>query len=254
MTVGTHSLRKTGFLFAIFGIQNRYHESGVRPFVQSNPKNQPIEDVALLKSARHHAKTDTSTYHQDALTLYADYRRQPHLRDLNRVSGWESIWVANVDHRKNTDDTTSTDMNIIDVATFFVKKELGINITQTTFDGIMVAAEAKGKKLSLEQEFEELFGNHCDAEKAKIWAWGKDKKIVYIRVHTSADMEIGKKTWRNRFSITHFIAHSILGLLQTMTMTITAKATMEMTETMPRSEKSTAAIISRSRAQGNMEL
>lgn len=243
MTIGTHSLRKTGFLFAIFGIQNRYDQSGQRSFAQSTRTLQPIEDVALLKSARHHCKTDTSTYHQDALTLYADLRRQPTLRKLNMVSNWEPIWVEDVDFRKNTDESTSTDMNIVQVANFFVEKELNISVNKPSFDGIIVSAMAKKKPLTEEEAFEQLVSQLesklGEEDKKKLWAYFQKKVVTVLHVPASAGMDLGeyKAFFVSRRAVQAFSLTGLSFFLFQMTMKKTTPTTKETTETTPRKEK-----------------
>ena len=192
MTIGTHTLRKTGFLFAIFGVQTKYISTGMRPFSQTTRTIDPIEDIALLKSARHKAKTDTSSYHIDALTLYSDLQRQPTLLALNQVSSWEPIWVEDLDCRRNIDESTSTDMNIIDVAKFFVEKEVNINVINSTFNGILERALAKKIPLSLEEEFAQLTMSLPAFEAKRLWEMFQEKTITVLHVPVPANMEIGQ--------------------------------------------------------------
>lgn len=231
MTVGTHSLRKTGFLFAIFGIQNQYIDSGKRPFCQTTRKIQPIEDVALLKSARHHEKTDTSPYHQDALTLYADLKRQPNMLKLNKVSSWEPIWVEDVNFRRNMDESTSTDMNIVEVATFFVEKELRINVSKSSFDGIILAATAQEKKVGMEEEFMQLTVDVPEYKKNRLWEMTQRSVITILHVPASSDMDLGK----NKYMSLHpsFCQDTDFWFIS-FQMPTKKRTTKETTETMPR--------------------
>ena len=102
--VGTHSFRKTGCLFAIFGQCNR-------------------DD--LKPSMRHSKKSkDTSTYVSDADALYQKHKRDPHPH--NNVRKWKCIRVES--HRNNarmSNVSGHIHKPLAKLPTFFVETLLG---------------------------------------------------------------------------------------------------------------------------------
>ena len=87
---GTHILRKTGYLFAIFGV--------LRGYAHETDSVSDLQMANILKSARHTSVANAQTYARDAMTLCSWNRRAaagigP---DTNSVSRWESIHIDTV--------------------------------------------------------------------------------------------------------------------------------------------------------------
>lgn len=158
MTIGTHTLRKTAFLFAIFGILTQYDTTGRRPYDPSSRADlQPLEDMALLNAARHHASTDTRMYYQDAMTRFGDMSFDEDVRFENRVSPWMSIYASEEAHSVNNNLRTRTDLDVDRLAESYVKIELGIHLKDFTFSEVMrVALLLKKDRRGFREKLDEV--------------------------------------------------------------------------------------------------
>ena len=87
---GTHILRKTGYLFAIFGV--------LRGYAHETDTVSDLQMANILKSARHSSVANAQTYARDAMTLYSwnDRAAAGTAVDTNSVSRWESIHISTV--------------------------------------------------------------------------------------------------------------------------------------------------------------
>jgi hypothetical protein len=87
--IGTHLLRKTGFLFAKWGFSLHFTTNA------DIAKELPIMEVAsILLSARHKSSESTATYLDDCGTLEAHVLRDPINRERHRVGRWEPIHMT----------------------------------------------------------------------------------------------------------------------------------------------------------------
>jgi integrase len=89
--IGTHILRKTAYLFAVFGcklfsVKNDAHKKDVLT-------TDAIDRSDILAAARHNDIKCISRYVLDAGTLYAGFKRTGNL-DEHRVSPWEPIHMS----------------------------------------------------------------------------------------------------------------------------------------------------------------
>ena len=82
--IGTHTLRKTAYLFAMWGVAQ--HMSASEP-------EKPICDVlyaGILKSARHSSIQNAATYIKDGSTFY-EIVKEERFQEDQRVSSWRCI-------------------------------------------------------------------------------------------------------------------------------------------------------------------
>jgi hypothetical protein len=87
---GTHVLRKTGYLFAIFGFLKRFEpEHDATTNKSYLPK---ITLASIMKCARHAAICNAATYMRDSLTLY-EWAKQAQVMDVHDVGIFKDIHV-----------------------------------------------------------------------------------------------------------------------------------------------------------------
>jgi hypothetical protein len=117
--IGTHILRKTAYLFAIFGCLLYNLRKG---------NNQPdeIDKSTILLSARHRDLNCITRYVLDCTTVWTALKRMNSL-DQHRVSAWESIHVQTHPTMQSiATECTRFQMPITELASNFVYKTLGI--------------------------------------------------------------------------------------------------------------------------------
>jgi hypothetical protein len=86
---GTHILRKTAYLFAIWGVLK------VQKVQISESTDVPkLSMAAIMQSARHKAICNAATYARDSFGLY-EWCRRTRLSDENEVSVWQDIHIEN---------------------------------------------------------------------------------------------------------------------------------------------------------------
>jgi hypothetical protein len=97
--VGTHTLRKTGYLFAIWGIlmmlqndRKRGQHDSPTSGDGSPTRLSELWENEVMKSARHRSITNASKYIQDAFSLHAVCARE-RFQEENFVSGFVSIII-----------------------------------------------------------------------------------------------------------------------------------------------------------------
>ncbi len=97
--LGTHTLRKTGYLFAVWGVLKNLGKISADAVagISSLPE---ICLCDILKSARHKTMQNAGTYQKDASTLLSMVLRQSY-PEQHRVSVWESIHIEAVDTMAN---------------------------------------------------------------------------------------------------------------------------------------------------------
>jgi hypothetical protein len=117
--IGTHILRKTAYLFAIFGCLLYNLQKG---------KNQPdeIDKTTILLSARHRDLNCITKYVLDCTTVWAALKRMNSL-DQHRVSAWESIHVQTHPTMQSiATECTRFQKPITELASDYVYNTLGI--------------------------------------------------------------------------------------------------------------------------------
>ncbi|KAL7570837.1 hypothetical protein ACA910_018905 [Epithemia clementina (nom. ined.)] len=130
-TIGTHTLRKTAYMMAVFGILYRYESTGRRRtnVAQHQLQLQPLEDDALSKSARHKCVKQATLYYQNCLNKWEDCGF--HNSDLwpdYKVSPWMSVFYSSGDsNRRNENPKSRTTSSILDLAKWYVTESLGFS-------------------------------------------------------------------------------------------------------------------------------
>jgi hypothetical protein len=102
--VGTHTLRKTAYLFAVWGILQMLNRSRKRGGSDDNNDAQPTKlselwENEIMKSARHRSIANASRYIQDAFSLHGISARE-RFQEENFVSKFEGI-IVNCSSRNN---------------------------------------------------------------------------------------------------------------------------------------------------------
>lgn len=173
MTVGTHTLRKTGFLFAVFGTLTRYKNTNI--YDTKKKKLLPMDDCAISSAARHDKKTDPQMYYLDAMTRYEECEMDEKLAIANYVAPWKSNFV----HCDTTRTTLSLDSRygkaIHHLADDYVARELLVDAEQAQFVTyaklITHAFEKKIYNQTFKEKFERVVEKQNLTEEAKQELW-----------------------------------------------------------------------------------
>jgi hypothetical protein len=117
--IGTHILRKTAYLFAIFGCRLYKGKKGNEP--------DEIDRSSILLSARHKDLKCITRYILDCTTIWAALKRTNSL-DKHRVSEWESIHIQTHPTMQSiATECTRFQKPITVLASEYVYKTLGID-------------------------------------------------------------------------------------------------------------------------------
>jgi hypothetical protein len=148
--LGTHTLRKTGYLFAYWGVM------GEKFWMQSPLQDKFVPELQLsniLKSARHKSIQNAATYQQDAAAVLAMVEREQFCHD-QRVSRWESIYVVDGGNAHIVvTPSRFYQKPLVEMATFYFDTCLHLTTSSMTVSTLMslicstVPAESKHEKL-----------------------------------------------------------------------------------------------------------
>uniref|UniRef100_A0A7S1YFQ7 Uncharacterized protein n=1 Tax=Grammatophora oceanica TaxID=210454 RepID=A0A7S1YFQ7_9STRA len=162
--VGTHTLRKTAYFFAVFGILYKYEVTGRRitGSMADSRHIQPLEDDALGKAARHKAIKNATLYFGAVLTRWEDLgfkTTEPSGGEQwqhNKVSEWKGVFYGVGPVRGNEDVATQTTMPLVSLASWYVTTELDISI-ETEFGPAIVHACFKPPNRAASERLVQLF-------------------------------------------------------------------------------------------------
>lgn len=155
--VGTHTLRKTGYLMAVWGtfIRNRDTEKGKSKEIGA------IESMAILLSARHSKSSNSANFYiQDCVSMWHLMMSKKNQRERNRVSPFLEINIArNAEnfHQLN-EESKPFQLPIVDQAHHYIDNIVRIANPQSKT--ISEMAELVRKFVPLEP----VFDNHLDDE------------------------------------------------------------------------------------------
>ncbi len=158
--LGTHTLRKTAYLFAVFGIMLRYEVTGRRitTGVLKETAIQSLEDDALAKAGRHVAIANASLYNMGALQQWQSIGvHKDRLWRTNKVSEWKSIFIAETACPPNMDAPSQTDMSLAELATWYVKQELKLIRKHNDYRRSLDCACTKAPSQSYSAELQDIF-------------------------------------------------------------------------------------------------
>jgi hypothetical protein len=119
---GTHILRKTAYLFALWGCQ----QADGTP---RTPLVYECADASICQSARHKDPMSIKTYLSDVETLKCALDRQPNDKEKedHRVGKWEAIHIKSQDtFQQATIGTKKYQKSLVELANNFVKENLGV--------------------------------------------------------------------------------------------------------------------------------
>lgn len=141
--LGTHTLRKTAYLFAVFGIMLKYEVTGRRVTTGKPTLDyiQSLEDDALAKAGRHVSMKNASLYYMSALEKWhtAGVHHDRAWR-TNKVSEWKSIYAGTKTCPPNQDAVSQTDKTLAELAPWYVRHELNITPTHNNFQRTITVA------------------------------------------------------------------------------------------------------------------
>jgi hypothetical protein len=95
LRIGTHTLRKTGYLYAVFGVMRFNGHSVTDGTVSIERGGSELQFAAILKSARHSTVQNAMTYFQDTSTMY-EAIQQERFPAVHKVGAWKSIYIRDV--------------------------------------------------------------------------------------------------------------------------------------------------------------
>jgi hypothetical protein len=118
--IGTHLLRKTGYLWAMFGCHFKFD-------AQNKLSNSMVDMSQIQLSARHQDAKCIAKYSQDAGTTFAMLEADGSLEE-NRVSPWKPIHVLNSSTARSiTSRSTPWQRPLPTLGTIFTRQRLGIH-------------------------------------------------------------------------------------------------------------------------------
>lgn len=128
---GTHTLRKTAFLLAYWGIKTRLHSSTFGPGSFGLP---PEDQASILLDARHCAISSTMTYLGDAATMFDTYQRIHSRQEEDteeKVAPYNHIYIKSLSNvlsiANSGDSTTPThSMSLPQLSSWFVRDILAV--------------------------------------------------------------------------------------------------------------------------------
>ena len=127
--VGTHTMRKTAYLFAVFAVLSKYDRLG-RHVGDGPTKMQALELDDIEKAARHGSHSNSSLYFSSHTNKYEKVGPRTRHWAFHKVSPWKSCFAGvskdKNRYEENEDWTTRTDMDICELSRWFVNEELGI--------------------------------------------------------------------------------------------------------------------------------
>jgi hypothetical protein len=168
--LGTHTLRKTGYLFAIWGVLRflGYNRENMGTNIPSVPE---LALANILKSARHKTIANACTYARDSATHLAMVNRE-RFSEQHTVSPWESIFLLAMDTAYTiTSASRVFQKDIPDMAVYYVTKILFLDVTTMSINSILeFARQTVDKKTELDRLKELLVESVPDGLAKKIIA------------------------------------------------------------------------------------
>jgi hypothetical protein len=160
--LGTHTLRKMAYLFAVFGIMLRYKVTGRRKTSGEYPLPvtaiQTLEDDALAKVGQHAAISNASLYYMGCLQQWhTSGVHKVHVWRDNKVSEWKLIYFSVQQCPPNMDALSQTSKSLADLATWYVSEELKIIPTHNDYHrALKVACDRRSSQSSCEEELKNI--------------------------------------------------------------------------------------------------
>lgn len=118
--VGTHVLRKTGYLIAVWGTHLR---NAMRCPASVTHDLGPIDSINILLSARHSTSSDCASFYiQDASTMWRQAHSDATQKEKNKVSQFREIHIArNADnYRSLNDHSIRFQRPIVELADYYI--------------------------------------------------------------------------------------------------------------------------------------
>lgn len=137
--LGTHTLRKTAYLFAVWGVLKRINANSLEKLEAF----EALPDLLLsqvLGSARHKSITNANTYQMDSATLYAMVVRENNA-EHHKISNWSPIFF-------NSFENAST------IAQPSVRFQKPLHLLAVFFIEVIVQIEVNPEKISIKEAIE----------------------------------------------------------------------------------------------------
>lgn len=164
--VGTHTMRKTAYLFAVFSVLSKYDLQGRAVIRDGAYRIQPLEMDDIEKAARHGNHQSSALYFAANSNKYERFgpsndAQWPH----HRVSPWRSVYYCSSKSKDsypaNEDLTTRTDWPIQKISHWFVCEELGVTTAGwDPIQAIEVSCRLRDQASSAIEQFNSLLMSH----------------------------------------------------------------------------------------------
>ena len=157
VSVGTHTLRKTGYLFAIWGVISK----------QTNHDVAQLNLADIMKGARHKSLNNAQTYSKDCGTLWECVLREKK-ESLHAVSKWRPIHVEQTASMNAIiTDSVRWQKPIDQLSAWYVRDILGIQVEAggITPQFMMNCALRNTAGKSPLEKLRELFGKLADNDR-----------------------------------------------------------------------------------------
>ena len=165
LRVGTHTLRKTGYLFAIWGVKNKYST------IDGGRIISDVEYSEILRAARHKTISNATGYIVDAGTVYEMVQNE-RFQDEQRVCQWRSVFVSPNTNAGdiNVHSRPYQRKNLYDQAVWYFDKEVLMPGDGYTIKEHYNRAMYLPPSRSAEEQLRELLNGHSldDSLKRKI--------------------------------------------------------------------------------------
>lgn len=131
--VGTHTMRKTAYLFAVFAVLSKYDAVGRnRHTSEGTPRIQALEMDDIEKAARHGSHSNSALYFGSHSNLYEKVGPKTKHWAYHKVSPWRSCYCGKSKSKErydgNEDWSTRTSMSLPQLADWFVSEELQVSV------------------------------------------------------------------------------------------------------------------------------
>lgn len=162
-SLGTHTLRKTGYLFAVWGVLRmlgvKTHER-----VMNMAKLPDLQLGNILKSARHKTLGNAATYQKDCHTQLCMVLRERY-SEIHAVGSWDCCFIETLDTARTiTLPSKPYQKPLPELAIFFVEKILDLKVERTTpVMYVIEVAKQQVAKLNPQNQLSALLDKSCSS-------------------------------------------------------------------------------------------
>lgn len=166
--LGTHTLRKTGYLFAVWGVLKRINANTLER-LEAFQKLPDLLLSQILSSARHKSVTNASTYQMDSATLYAMVIRENN-EEHHRISNWTSICFTSVDNARTITQPSAIYQQPLHLLSIFYMEiivQLKVDTKKITIKEAIECARNHNTIIDKKSELNQVLAYSCTPEIAE---------------------------------------------------------------------------------------